>query len=182
MAGIQLVHLDSSYTFQEVDHEYVYKLVNFTIPGLMRYYAAQDNVLGFIMKTVKPAFKRGFRKGDETDVLRELTSRNRTQFSSPAGACSGLGPKSIRCGDAVCRIFGVGTPFVLRPQRATYQLVGECFVDEIFSCILWPTLPVLAGERRRSPLTLQLSERLSPGGAGVMFFMTFCHWALKCPS
>ncbi|RDW87984.1 hypothetical protein BP6252_00016 [Coleophoma cylindrospora] len=38
------------------------------------------------------------------------------------------GPRSVCQGDVVCILYGGKVPFVLRPQRGFYTLVGECFV------------------------------------------------------
>ncbi len=64
----------------------------------------------------------------------ELAARNRSCNSSffitKKGYC-GLGPNALRSGDMVCVLYGGAVPFVLRPKKELYQLIGEAYVHGI---------------------------------------------------
>jgi hypothetical protein len=43
----------------------------------------------------------------------------------------GLGPRAMRPGDICCVLLGAKVPFILRPERQQYLLVGECYVHGV---------------------------------------------------
>ncbi|KAI0552388.1 heterokaryon incompatibility protein-domain-containing protein [Xylaria curta] len=59
-----------------------------------------------------------------------LQSRQRQIFISSQGYF-GLGQDSMTTGDIVCLLFGGDSPFILRPSRFGYRLVGEAYVHGI---------------------------------------------------
>jgi hypothetical protein len=63
------------------------------------------------------------------------TMEGRTFFISEKGYM-GIGPDDIKSGDVVVILFGVRTPFILRPnplQDGLYQVIGDCYVDGFMS-------------------------------------------------
>ncbi|KAI0188438.1 heterokaryon incompatibility protein-domain-containing protein [Xylaria flabelliformis] len=59
-----------------------------------------------------------------------LQSRQRQIFISSQGYF-GLGQDSMATGDLVCLLFGGDSPFILRPSKVGYQLIGEAYVHGI---------------------------------------------------
>ncbi|KAF9769237.1 hypothetical protein IL306_013371 [Fusarium sp. DS 682] len=43
----------------------------------------------------------------------------------------GVGPVDMKIGDKLCVLFGAEVPFLLRPQREGYSVVGECYVHDL---------------------------------------------------
>lgn len=48
-------------------------------------------------------------------------------------ASLGVGPDGMQIGDNVCILYGLETPYIVRPvgKQGHYKLIGECFVNGI---------------------------------------------------
>lgn len=53
---------------------------------------------------------------------------NRAFFVTANGRI-GIGPAGSRSGDKVAVLFVGGVPYILRPRRSSYTLVGEAYVN-----------------------------------------------------
>jgi hypothetical protein len=58
------------------------------------------------------------------------TCRNRRIFVTKTGYI-GVGPKLTLAGDRAVVLYGGRTPFIFRPHRDKYRLVGECYVQGV---------------------------------------------------
>ena len=66
------------------------------------------------------------------DMLLEAHSHVRGCFFTEDGRL-GMGPASMRKGDRVVVLFGAGTPFVLRPRKDKWLLLGDCYVSGLMA-------------------------------------------------
>ncbi|KAF1960878.1 hypothetical protein CC80DRAFT_501126 [Byssothecium circinans] len=62
----------------------------------------------------------------------DMISGRRRLFVTSSGHL-GYGPEHTRPGDVVVILGGANMPLMLRKKEALYQLLGECFIDEIMS-------------------------------------------------
>lgn len=63
------------------------------------------------------------------EIARVVCGR-RKLFLTPHGHL-GLGPETMSKGDAVCVLGGATMPHILRKQEGFFELVGDCFIDNL---------------------------------------------------
>ena len=56
-----------------------------------------------------------------------LMNKNR-RFCSTTDGRIGLVPRSAAAGDVICVLYGGRVPYVLRPCKDGYTLIGECYI------------------------------------------------------
>jgi hypothetical protein len=87
------------------------------------------SIPGIVYDLTKDALKARVHNIDGYKVRSRIysASRNRAMFVSSKGYI-GLAPWNAKAGDAICVLLGGCTPFLLRPVRRSYALLGEAYV------------------------------------------------------